>query len=235
MNKVPTSTHIAAPVCSRAGDECQLFNELVELRHEVTTLTELVRTDALTGLYNFRFFNETIHLEMERTRRGTQPLAMIMVDIDHFKKFNDDWGHENGNHALVHISNLIKLAVRKLDFPCRFGGEEFAILLPNTDFRQAVFVAERLREMIEASPLLLANGKSILITASLGVDQFSAAMSETSEAFIARVDAWLYRAKHNGRNQVAYPEVTAKARVESVTLEEKSALFNLLSDENSTQ
>ncbi|WP_229837812.1 GGDEF domain-containing protein [Cellvibrio zantedeschiae] len=219
-------------VCKRSDDTCQFLSEIVELRKEVNSLTELVRTDALTGLYNFRFFNETIALEMERTRRGTQPLSMILLDIDHFKKFNDTWGHETGNHALVHIANLIKVAVRKLDFPCRFGGEEFVILLPNSDLRQAANVAERLREMIATTPLHLTGQAPISITASLGVDQFSSTHSETSQDFVQRVDSWLYKSKDKGRNQVTYPDLTTQARTESVTQEEKNALFGAVGNED---
>jgi diguanylate cyclase (GGDEF)-like protein len=219
-------------LCQRSDDKCQFLNEIVELRKEVSSLTQLVRTDALTGLYNFRFFNETLSLEMERTRRGTQPLSMILLDIDYFKKFNDTWGHEIGNHALVHIANLIKAAIRKLDFPCRFGGEEFVILLPNTDLRQAAQVAERLREMIATCPLEMPGQAPIAITASLGVDQFTAAHTETSEVFINRVDRWLYKSKDKGRDQVSYPDLNVRKEVDSVTLEEKNALFGAVGNED---
>lgn len=232
MGTVPDEKNTLDLYCPRGDSACHFLGEIVELRKAVDSLTEMVRTDALTGLFNFRFFTETIALEMERTRRGTQPLSMILLDIDHFKKFNDQWGHELGNHALVHIANLIKLAVRKLDFPCRFGGEEFVILLPNTDLRQAVNVADRLCEMIASTPLDLEGGDSIAITASLGVDQFSSSNSESSEAFTHRVDAWLYKAKHSGRNQIAHPELVTILHNESVTMEEKDALFNLLGDDN---
>jgi diguanylate cyclase (GGDEF)-like protein len=232
METVSDKKNASDLFCSRGDDTCQFLTEIVELRKEVNSLTELVRTDALTGLFNFRFFNETLSLEMERTRRGTQPLSMILLDVDFFKRFNDQWGHELGNHALVHIANLIKVAVRKLDFPCRFGGEEFVILLPNTDLRQAVNVAERLREMIATTPVEVSGQEPIGITASLGVDQFTSFNSEVSEAFIHRVDSWLYKAKHNGRNQVAYPDLITQTQKESVTPEEKDALFNLLSDDN---
>lgn len=230
MNTQLTHTVDESPSCPRGENSCQFLTELEALRREVTLLNEQVRTDALTGLYNFRFFNETISLEMERTRRSAQPLSMIMVDIDHFKKFNDQWGHELGNHALVHVANLIKLAIRKLDYACRFGGEEFVILLPNTDLRQAVSVAERLCEMISTTALFVENVSPITITASLGVDQFLSHKGEQSEAFIQRVDQWLYKAKHNGRNQVAHPDIFALGQKESVTLEEKAALFDVLSD-----
>lgn len=232
MGRVLDEKHTPDLYCPLGDNACHFLGEIVELRKAVDSLTEMVRTDALTSLFNFRFFTETIALEMERTRRGTQPLSMILLDIDHFKKFNDQWGHELGNHALVHIANLIKLAVRKLDFPCRFGGEEFVILLPNTDLRQAVNVADRLCEMIATTPLQLEGHDPIAITASLGVDQFASSNSESSEAFIHRVDAWLYKAKHNGRNQVAHPELVAVLHNESVTVEEKDALFNLLSNDN---
>lgn len=213
-------------LCPLGDNSCQFLSEIVELRREVNSLTELVRTDALTELFNFRFFNETIVLEMERTRRGTQPLSMILLDIDHFKKFNDQWGHETGNHALMHIANLIKVAVRKLDFACRFGGEEFVILLPNTDLRQAVSVADRLREMIATTPLDLFMHNPVTLTASLGVDEFTSRNSETSDAFIKRVDTLLYKAKHNGRNQVVYPDLAISEPKASVTFEEKNALFS---------
>jgi diguanylate cyclase (GGDEF)-like protein len=230
MEKAPSQHAEKNLSCPLGDNQCQFLDEIVELRREVNFLKEQVRTDELTGLFNYRFFNETIALEMERTRRGTQPLSMILLDVDHFKKFNDEWGHEVGNHALVHIAQLIKIAVRKLDYPCRYGGEEFVILLPNTDLRQAVNVAERLREMIATTPLFVNEQLTIPITASLGVDQFATHNSETIEAFIQRVDKRLYDAKHNGRNQVSSPEIVAPTQKESVTLEEKEALFNALRD-----
>lgn len=232
METVTTGKDVPDLNCPRGDGACHFLGEIVELRKTVDALTEMVRTDALTGLFNFRFFTETLALEMERTRRGTQPLSMIVLDIDHFKKFNDQWGHELGNHALVHIATLIKVTVRKLDYPCRFGGEEFVILLPNTDLRQAVNVADRLCEMIATTPLKMEGQYPITITASLGVDQFASSNSESSEAFIHRVDSWLYKAKHNGRNQVAHPELVTAQLNESVTTEEKDALFSFLSDDN---
>ena len=232
MEKLPEQLIAQELICERDENSCQFLAEIIALKREVTVLTEQVRTDALTGLYNFRFFNETISLEMERTRRGAQPLSMILLDIDHFKKFNDTWGHELGNHALVHIARLIKIAVRKLDYACRYGGEEFVILLPNTDLRQAIHVAERLREMIATTPLEADEKVEINITASLGIDQFSSLTSEFSDAFTQRVDAWLYKAKHLGRNRVAHPDIVTHAQRESVTSEEKDALFNLLNNEN---
>ena len=225
MKKIADDTNIENLRCPHDENPCEFSNEIKQLRERVDSLTELVRTDALTGLYNFRFFKETIALEMERTRRGTQPLSMILLDVDHFKKFNDKWGHDIGNHALVHISNLIKIAIRKLDFGCRFGGEEFVILLPNTDLKQAVSVADRLRELIETVPINIEDRGSVTLTASLGTDEFTSRNSESCDEFIRRVDAWLYKAKEQGRNRVSSPPPLVNSKVDSVTQEEKNALF----------
>jgi diguanylate cyclase (GGDEF)-like protein len=222
--ETPHNTHPLA--CFRGDDQCEYLHEIIDLRHQVKKLTSEARTDALTGLFNFRFFSETIELEMERTRRGTQPLAMILLDVDHFKVFNDQWGHELGNRALVHIASLIKVALRKLDIACRFGGEEFVVLLPNTELHQAVHVAERLRSMIEATPITFDDGQLTSMTASFGVDQFLNTMGDNSEAFIQRVDAWLYSAKHAGRNKVCHSHLVNKVMSTLVTPDEKSALFD---------
>ncbi len=210
--------------CPRGDNPCQFLQELQALREEVDLLKEQVRTDALTGLYNFRFFSDALPLEMERASRSFQPLSLIILDIDHFKGFNDRWGHELGNRALSHIAQLIALTVRKLDFACRFGGEEFMILLPNTDLRQALNVAERLREIIATTPLVNEQ-ELITITASLGVDEYRGNHSDSPEGFIERVDAWLYQAKHAGRNCVKGPVVEPADVRTTVTTEEKDALF----------
>jgi diguanylate cyclase (GGDEF)-like protein len=161
---------------------------------------------------------------MERASRSFQPLSLIILDIDHFKGFNDRWGHELGNRALSHVAQLIGLTVRKLDFACRFGGEEFVILLPNTDLRQAKNVAERLREIIATTSLALEQ-ELITITASLGVDEYRGNHSDSSDGFVERVDAWLYQAKHAGRNCVKGPVIEPADVSTTVTTEEKDALF----------
>jgi diguanylate cyclase (GGDEF)-like protein len=214
-------------ICPQGEAQCHYLSEIVMLRNEVKGLAELVRTDALTNLYNYRFFKETIDIEMERTRRGGQPLSIILLDVDFFKKFNDTWGHEAGNQALLHVANIIKLAIRKLDYPCRFGGEEFIVILPNTDIRQAISVAERIRQELATTSMSLIAEQTLNITASLGVDQFVSYNNETSDAFVSRVDAWLYQAKHAGRNRVAHPPLANVIKQESVSVEEKEALLNL--------
>lgn len=229
MGPSSSSINFASLACPHGDVPCRFLQELQALRQEVDLLKEQVRTDALTGLYNFRFFSDAMPLEMERARRSFQPLSLIILDIDHFKGFNDRWGHELGNQALVHVAKLIALTFRKLDIACRFGGEEFVILLPNTDLRQATQVAERLRETIAVTPLMHGQ-ESITITASLGVDEFRGSHSDSPEGFVERVDAWLYQAKHAGRNCVKGPQIESVEVVSTVTLEEKDALFGAFGD-----
>lgn len=224
MDSSASPSDFVALSCPLSDAPCQFLQELQTLRQEVDLLKEQVRTDALTGLYNFRFFSDALPLEMERASRSFQPLSLIILDIDHFKGFNDRWGHELGNRALSHIAQLIGLTVRKLDFACRFGGEEFVILLPNTDLRQAMNVAERLREIIATTPLAHEQ-ELITITASLGVDEYRGNHSDSSDGFVERVDAWLYQAKHAGRNRVKGPVIEPADVSTTVTTEEKDALF----------
>ncbi len=222
----------ATRICCPAGDSpCFFTQELQQLREEVSLLREQVRTDALTGLYNYRFFSDTLPLEMERSRRSFQALSLIVLDIDHFKKFNDTWGHELGNQVLMLVANLLSLTIRKLDYACRFGGEEFVVLLPNTDLRQAKNVAERVREAIQNTPLVHGE-QSLSVTASLGVDEFRANHSDTPDGFIERVDALLYQAKRDGRNCVRSPIVDITPIQTTVTPDEKDALFGLFGGEN---
>ncbi len=108
-----------------AGDAiCPHYRELQRLREENQELAALVRTDELTGLFNFRYFLQAVELEMERSRRSDQPTTLIMMDIDHFKEVNDQHGHEVGNLTLAHVAKVIRNAIRRLDIPCRYGGED---------------------------------------------------------------------------------------------------------------
>lgn len=230
LEKDSSSVEHFSGVCA-SGVPC-LYKQLIEdLTQEVESLKEQAQTDALTGLYNYRFFADALPREMERVQRSLQPMSMIIVDVDFFKKLNDQWGHEVGNQALVHIAKLIYQTIRKLDFACRFGGEEFVVILPNTDLPQSIYVANRIREAIEMTAMPVAS-QFINITASLGVDEYRANHSDTSEGFIERVDAWLYQAKHTGRNQVKHPDLHLESLIASnVTADEKDALFNSFSDQ----
>ena len=222
-NPTPQESSEKPLACPVGKDDCGFIDELAELRQSLAELSELVRTDPLTGLSNYRYFCQALAQEMERTQRSGQPTTLIMLDIDHFKQVNDQWGHEIGNQALIHIAKLMLQTVRKLDIPCRYGGEEFAIILPNTQLSAGVPVAERLRALIDETPLLVAD-RPLQLTASLGIGSYLFGEDVTLEELVQRADEYLYQAKQGGRNQVRHaPLPTA----EIVSRAERDALFNL--------
>ena len=214
------------PVCSSEGDPCAIREEFAQLKAQVEELSELVRTDPLTGLFNFRHFNQSLSHEMERTGRTGDSTILIMVDLDHFKHVNDRWGHETGNQALQLAARLMTESVRKLDVCCRYGGEEFAVILPMTDLVTGTLVAERIRKAIDDA-VLEVNGEDIGLTASLGVAAFSSYQREQPEHFVERADQYLYDAKQAGRNQVCHEHIESMKTDSSVSMDEKAALFGL--------
>jgi len=152
-----------------------------------------------------------------------QPTSLIMLDIDFFKKVNDQWGHEVGNQALIHLSSLLQKALRKLDIPCRYGGEEFAVILPDTSLAACLPVAERIRHEIEVSPLDV-DGKLLHMTVSMGITTYSDTAPIAVEELVKQADGYLYKAKKSGRNRVCHAKLP---RIEIVTTEEKQALSAL--------
>jgi diguanylate cyclase (GGDEF)-like protein len=191
--------------CPSGDENCPHFEELQRLREENQELAALVRTDELTGLFNFRYFLQAVELEMERSRRSDQPTTLIMMDIDHFKEVNDIHGHEVGNRTLAHVAKILRNAIRRLDIPCRYGGEEFALILPDTPLSAGVLFANRLRQLIENASFEV-DGAPIRLTASFGVDVYRKDDPSTAREFIDRADSLLYEAKTEGRNKVRHPQ-----------------------------
>ncbi len=207
MNYKQTEDRVAADSCPAGDDKCTNLSEVKRLQEEIKQLAALVRTDELTRLFNFRYFNQALSLEMERTRRSGQPTCLIMLDLDHFKEVNDAYGHEAGNAVLRHISSLVKKTVRRLDIPCRYGGEEFTIILPDTTLRQGVRFANRLRLIIENSPAKTSDAL-LGIEASFGVDVYTKGDELIEKEFVEKVDSFLYLAKQEGRNRVCHSSFT---------------------------
>ncbi|MBU1238803.1 diguanylate cyclase [Myxococcota bacterium] len=157
--------------------------------------------DALTEAYNKRYLLDFMEREIERSKRGNEPLSLVMIDIDHFKKFNDTYGHLIGDLVLREVARRIQSTVRKNEIFARYGGEEFSVLLPVTDAKGAVEFAERARRVVCDTPLE-AEGNQVTVTISLGVFSFCPPGSMSSDELIKLADANLYRAKQAGRNQV---------------------------------
>ena len=164
-------------------------------------MRQLAITDGLTQVANRRHFDERIHEEIDRSQRYGRPLVLLLLDIDHFKKVNDSYGHPAGDAVLRRVADICRASIRTLDLVARFGGEEFAILLPETDIPGALQLAERIREEIAASPVVY-GPHTIQVTASLGVAATENG-DRDSEQLLKAADEMLYAAKQGGRNQVA--------------------------------
>jgi diguanylate cyclase (GGDEF)-like protein len=218
------------PLCPVGESRCAVIDLTTELRLELSHLSEQVRTDPLTGLYNFRHFRVCLEQEMERSRRSEQPTALIMVDLDYFKKVNDQWGHEVGNVALIATAEALKEATRGLDILCRYGGEEFALILPATELLLALQVAERIRRAIQ-NRRVMAQQQRIELTASLGVDIYTHRQADSPEQFVARADQQLYRAKQSGRNRVCYGKVEDLKSAFAVSAEERALLSGFFGED----
>lgn len=162
-------------------------------------LAHLSQTDALTQLDNRHHWNTLIDNEFKRVKRYEQISTLMMLDIDHFKKVNDTYGHVAGDKVIAEVSRVIRESVRETDFSARYGGEEFAICLTNTTAANAVILAERLRKAIE-SALVLDDGNVIQVTISTGMAEFTANI-ESVDQWTKNADSALYKSKENGRNQ----------------------------------
>ncbi len=165
-------------------------------------LVEQAQRDALTGLFNRRALYDHVRREMHRSARNGLSLGLIMADIDHFKNINDTWGHISGDRVLVHLAGIMREATRVYDHIGRWGGEEFLILLPESDYEKTRIVAERIRSSVEVSPAVAINGQEVHLTVSLGFGAFVPGREvQEIEPMISAVDDALYQAKASGRNQ----------------------------------
>ncbi len=199
---------VIADLAQSAAARLALALSNIKLRQ---TLRNLSVRDALTGLYNRRFVDEVFDHEVVRCRRNDKSLSVLMIDVDHFKRFNDNFGHDAGDVVLRAVGTLLRESFRKTDLPCRLGGEEFLVILPECDSEAAFKVAEQLRIKISAL-VLFHQGKSLdAVTASMGVASWPEPISDEG-LLVSAADAALYAAKRAGRNQVHVAELpTAKS------------------------
>ena len=187
------------------------FNGNLELAYDLEQAKihaeNMAGTDALTGLNNRRAFFDKSALLFAYCKRNQQPISALMLDIDHFKKINDSYGHAAGDIALRNLARLLNDNLRHSDLSCRFGGEEFAVLLPNTTAVEAVEMANMLRKMMMTTIIALADENALSLTASFGI----ADDGETVEDLLNHADKAMYLAKNNGRNHVMTYEAALAA------------------------
>jgi len=190
-----------------------------ELAEANRALLQLSMRDPLTGLYNRNYFYENLAIELERTRRYARPISCIMVDIDHFKPVNDQYGHVFGDLVLSKLVALLRDATRRFEMVARYGGEEFTITMPNTTTKAAAVLAERLRRRV-ARETFREGPVKVKLTISCGVATFLPGRVGDPDELVNQADAAMYLAKNRGRNQVAtYDEVLGKGNFAPPTAE----------------
>lgn len=166
------------------------------------SLYEMATTDMMTKLKLKHFFLTALGEQFERSVRKSQNLAVIMLDIDHFKILNDTYGHSCGDFVLIKVADIIRSSIRRVDVAARYGGEEFVVLLPEADREMAVAVAERIRKKVETQ-LFRYEDQEVRTSISLGVAELDPEKDFISESLIKRADSALYQSKHGGRNRVS--------------------------------
>jgi two-component system cell cycle response regulator len=171
------------------------------LRNQLEESVEQAITDALTGLHNRRYLERHLGTLLQQAMMTGRPLSLLLADIDHFKRINDTYGHDTGDAVLKEFASRFRRYTRSLDLACRYGGEEFVIVMPGTELRHACQVGERLRACIAGEAFNVAGGANIPVTASVGLATLESA-KETPETIFKRADNALYAAKREGRNRV---------------------------------
>lgn len=172
------------------------------LRNNLDHSLELAVTDQLTGLHNRRYMSGQLDSLVKRASLGGDPVSALLIDIDFFKKINDTFGHDIGDEVLREFALRLASNVRAIDLPCRYGGEEFVVIMPDTALADALRIAERIRMHVSGSPFRVAHGKEMLnVTISIGVSA-TAGEGDTPEALLKRADEGVYQAKASGRNAV---------------------------------
>src|SRR5262249_42944071 len=198
----------------------ETLRDMTDQKRAEMALRTLAAKDALTGLANRRSFDQAIEMEWARAERSGRPLALLFADVDHFKLFNDNHGHQRGDECLCDVAAVIgKTAIRPTDLATRYGGEEFAIIMPETDMAAACAVAERLRHAVVEMRIALGERASeACVTLSVGVATYLPGQEVVGpEWLIGQADQALYAAKHLGRNRVVSTDTMllelAKARL----------------------
>lgn len=204
------NTKLATPTVLKRGDVIKIGAIAMKFlpkgdpeRLTYDKLHEEANSDGLTKCYNKKFFNESLELEVKKSKVTGKPLTLIIFDLDHFKKLNDNFGHDAGDFVLKEKARLIRdNGIRQGDIFARYGGEEFCILLPNTNLKQGFEIAERLRALV-AKHEFIYDGKRLPVTASIGVADYRQGVNNGTDLF-KRADSAVYKSKEGGRNQVNF-------------------------------
>ena len=198
----PADVEFAETVIRAAVSAIQRASLIESTIADNRRLEELAHTDPLTKTLNRRALGERLAAEMERVRRYSTTMSLLLIDLDHFKQINDTHGHLAGDDVLIEVAAVLQRVVRAVDVVARYGGEEFVVVLPETAGAGAEAFAERLRELIESQAFVASRGRAIRLTTSIGVSSFPDFGVESVEDLLTKADQALYRAKSEGRNRV---------------------------------
>ncbi len=190
-------------LAARVRTQIRRHRYSAELRQSVTQTLALAVIDELTGLYNRRYFDRHLSLLLEKAREHERDMAVMLIDMDFFKAVNDNHGHDIGDAVLKEFAQRLRRNIRGVDLACRFGGEEFVVLMPDTDYQQAQGVAERVRMAVAERGFETSGLRPLTVTCSVGV-ALNEHESDTPEMILKRADVALYRAKREGRNRVVF-------------------------------
>lgn len=195
---------VPVPLTLLFGGACLVL--VASLDRAWESVNDMAMRDALTGLDNRRRFMPAAQRELDLAHRHQQPLALMVLDVDHFKAINDAFGHLSGDEVLIEVARRCQRALRTTDLLARWGGEEFIMLLPNTALPQARQLAERVRAAMVAPPRMTVNGVEVQVTASLGAAGAAPGQALSLDELIKRADIALYQAKETGRDRVSVSE-----------------------------
>ncbi len=184
-----------------------LLNKLHQLNRQLETLAV---TDGLTRLYNHRFFMESLSREFSRALRHGRPLSLLIADIDDFKRFNDNYGHQLGDEVLVEVAKMLKGSRRGADIVARYGGEEFVLLLPDTTLRHAMTVGDKIRQNVQNNTVESANGDKLQVTISMGAFSMEGNNLDNAKDLLILADKALYQAKRAGKNRICTIQQSSK-------------------------
>ena len=200
-----------------------LIKRIAEIEKENEHLKSLLLTDDLTGLYNKRFFTIQLEVEMARTRRTGQPCTLMMMDLDNFKILNDGLGHDAGDRFLIRMGKIIRGSLRPTDFACRFGGDEFGLIMTASSMNDSIGVATRIQIAMAKLTVRLPHDIGKQLSSSFGLATYENLASITADVFFKQADVELYNAKKRGKNQISCGR-GIRAELTAVSVEEKAAL-----------
>jgi diguanylate cyclase (GGDEF)-like protein len=217
--KLLAQADLTLPLSAEGLAALNRFKEIVAQNRE---LGELSVKDPMTSLYNYRFFEMQLQVEMDRVKRSGRPCCLMMIDLDRFKPVNDRFGHQAGNEVLQTVARILIKEVRKVDIVTRYGGDEFAVILPDTSASRASMLAERIRLALLSDPQVGGYG----VSASFGLASNSFGGMDGFAELVEHADQAMYQAKREGGNQVrVHEEAAVEGRATQVTAQERDALM----------